>query len=425
MSETIRSNRFDAWFAETGPAALVVREELIPVDGRDGVFYPATYAAAEDKSKFAGGYNIDTFPDGSNVCLIDSVGSQANRIEPIFSRPPYSKLIPQIEIVAGEKVVNLLEAGHRAGDAIVRCSELKTELNAAFKQVLQGNVEALAKIAPTSLVFGVWDSRDTQAKLPRLVAVSIKAFNIRKLTRSAQYVPAINYVDEGMLPEPADKKTADAYAERGFIHVPASGSHGGVQLTEKGSVRRDAVLNLAPLRRLAARDAAGTLRLHRYLLGLSLVALTAVQDTYLRQGCNLVPTSAQSRSFELVHASGEREPFSLSHADAIVFATAAADEFAIGPSRKVPFDTRRASGDIQGEVKKAKGEVASIDLLQKSFLLKSGKGKDQQEIEIRTSGQTEYLRAKEPSTFEGVVTEGAKLEVELSGDIASKVISKK
>ena len=34
----------------------------------------------------------------------------------------------------------------------------------------KGDPTPLAKIAPTSLVFGVWDSRDTQAKLPRLVA---------------------------------------------------------------------------------------------------------------------------------------------------------------------------------------------------------------------------------------------------------------
>ena len=68
---------------------------------------------------------------------------------------------------AGEKEVSILEAGHRAGDALVRCSELQEELHDAFKSQLKGDDEPLAKIAPTSLVFGVWDSRDTQAKLPR------------------------------------------------------------------------------------------------------------------------------------------------------------------------------------------------------------------------------------------------------------------
>ena len=133
--------------------------------------------------------------------------------------------MPQIVVKAGEKKVNILEAGHRAGDAIVRCSELQKELQDAFKAVLKGNAEPLAKIAPTSLVFGVWDSRDTQAKLPRLVASTIRAFNVRKLTRSAQFNPATEFVNDKLLDEPADKATKDAYAERGFIHVPATGSH--------------------------------------------------------------------------------------------------------------------------------------------------------------------------------------------------------
>ena len=76
---------YDPWLADTGPAALVLREPLMPVEGLDGVVFPATYAAAEDKRVFPGGYNIDSFgdpKDGKNVCLIDSIGSQANRIEP-------------------------------------------------------------------------------------------------------------------------------------------------------------------------------------------------------------------------------------------------------------------------------------------------------------------------------------------------------
>src|SRR5919202_1970973 len=186
--------KFDPWLAEDGPAALVIREHLMPVEGRDGVLFPPTFAAAEDKTKFPGGYNIDGPSDGPNVCLIDSVGSQANRIEPTFAKEKYAGLVPQVVVKAGEKTVNLLEAGHRAGDAVVRCSALQKELQDAFKAVLRGDAEPLAKIAPTSLVFGVWDSRDTQAKLPRLVASTIRAFAVRKLPRSAHFVPAVDYI---------------------------------------------------------------------------------------------------------------------------------------------------------------------------------------------------------------------------------------
>ena len=119
----------------------------MPVEGADGVIFPATYAAAEDKKVFPGGYNIDPPEGEKNVCLVDSVGSQANRIEPIFAKAEYSGLVPQVVINAGEKSVNLLEAGHRAGDAIVRCTPLQKTLQEAFKSVLKGNALKLAKIA--------------------------------------------------------------------------------------------------------------------------------------------------------------------------------------------------------------------------------------------------------------------------------------
>jgi CRISPR-associated protein Csb1 len=364
--------KFDAWLDEFGPAAVVLRESLMPVEGHDGVLFPATFAAAQNSKEFAGGYNINTFPDGTNVCLVDSVGSQANRIEPVFMKEGYAGLVPQVVVIAGERQVNLLEAGHRAGDAIVRCSELQGLLQKAFKALLAGDADPLAQVAPTSLVFGVWDSRDTQAKWPRLLASSIKAFNVRKLNRSAQYIPALEYVDGGIVSDPdkeADAKErnrlTDAYSERGFTHVPASWSHGGV--IADGGVRRDAILSLAGLRLLAKREA-GTLAmdrtkaLRRYILGLSLTALTAPQSAYLRQGCNLVPDPDKPREFTLVHADGRREPLALSHAEALAFAKAAAKGYGVGENRTVQFDRAKATADVAPKEKgKGKGKKAAKD----------------------------------------------------------------
>jgi CRISPR-associated protein Csb1 len=308
--------------------------------------FPATFAASQDKT-FNGGYNIDEFSDGRNVCLIDSVGSQANRIEPIFSKNEYKCLVPQIIVKAGEKRVNLLEAGHRAGDAIVRCSELKQELHDIFKEVMNGNAEPLAKIAPTSLVFGVWDSRDTQAKLPRLIASTIRAFDVRKLTRSAQYVPATEYVNEGLLEETTDKKTKDAYAERGFVHQPATGSHGGVIATS--GIRRDASLHLAALRLLSVgEDKVKTHSLRRYILGIALTAFTAQSIGYLRQGCNLVLDPGKTREIKQVFNDGRREDVTLTHADALAYAKATAEAFGIGQDREVMFVKELAIKEVAG-----------------------------------------------------------------------------
>lgn len=346
--------KFDEYLADDGPAALVIREPLMPVEGADGVLFPATFAAGDG---FPGGYNVDEFPDGSNVCLVDTVGSQANRMEPMFMKDKYKRLVPQLIVKAGEKEVSILEAGHRAGDAIVRCSALQEELRQAFGAALKGDAGPLAKLAPTSLVFGVWDSRDTGAKLPRVLASTIRAYNVRKLTRSAQFNPATEYVKEGLLDEPADKKTSQRYSERGFIHVPASASHGGVIAT--AGIRRDATLGLAALRLLSAGEHDDTLKLQRYILGLALTAFTRNPSGCLRQGCVLVQDPDKPKESVEVYATGIRKPMSVSHEAALEFATAAAATFGIGKSRTVEFDKERARKDVQDKSeKKTKGKKA-------------------------------------------------------------------
>jgi len=251
-------SQFDRYLGDDGPAALVIREPLMPVEGADGVLFPSTFAAGDG---FPGGYNIDTFGDekeGRNVCLVDSVGSQANRIEPRFMRDKYKHLVPQIVIKAGEHEVSILEAGHRAGDALVRCSSIQDEIEEVFRASTRGDVEPLARLAPTSLVFGVWNSRGekgNQDKRPRLIASSIRAFNVRKLTRSAVYSAPVDYSLVDIFSE-QDKQKAEGdpknpLSKRGFVNALASGTHGGV--IAGGGVRRDATLGLAALREPPAR----------------------------------------------------------------------------------------------------------------------------------------------------------------------------
>ena len=188
MTDTITVEQINQWAEDqSGPVALTLRQELIPVEGRGGVIFPPTYAEIA--------YNIDELSDGRKVATVDSVGAQANRIEPQFRVSPLADLVPQIEIEYGDgKRLSLLDAGHRLGDAIVRSSELKDEAHQAFEALLDVDDAApLARLAPTSIVFGVWDSRDTQAKLPRIVQSTIRAWDVEPLRRSAQYNPPVDY----------------------------------------------------------------------------------------------------------------------------------------------------------------------------------------------------------------------------------------
>lgn len=332
------------------PAAIVLREYLTPVEGKDGVFFPPTFAAAENSKEFPGGYNINDLGNGENVCLVDSVGSQANRIEPMFATGKYAALVPQLVVEAGQKQVSILEAGHRAGDAIVRCTELKDALRQAFQALKEGEAEPLARLAPTSLVFGVWDSRDTQAKAPRLLAATIRAFNVAKLTRSAQYNPAVEYVEEELLDDTEDKDTLKAYSERGFRHVPASATHGGV--IAKGDIRREVTLQLAALRLLRGTTEDETKKLRAYLLGLALVAFTRPAVGFLRQGCNLVLDGERTPKSQVVFPDGRRKDFGLTHDAALAFAAKAAEAFGVGEGKTVKFDTKLAKEETTGEGKK-------------------------------------------------------------------------
>jgi CRISPR-associated protein Csb1 len=191
--------------------------------------------------------------------------------------------------------------------------------------------------------------------MPRLIASTIRAFNVRKLTRSAQFVPATDYVGGGLLDEPADKAAKDSYSERGFVHVPATASHGGI--IAKGGIRRDATLALAALNLISAgSNPEASLALRRYILGLALVAFTRLPSGYLRQGTILVSDPDKPRKAVEVYPTGERKPCTVTHEAALVYAKAAAQAFGVGANREEPFDIERAKKDLQGKEGKAAGK---------------------------------------------------------------------
>ena len=323
-----------------GPVALHLKQRLIPVEGEGAVIFPPTYADI--------GYNIDTLSDGTKVATIDSVGAQANRIEPIFKDHPYAELVPQIDVGYGdEKKISILNVGHRLGDAVIRCTALKEDAQKAFREFLDtGNATKIAKLAPTSLVFGVWDSRDTQAKLPRIFQSVIRAWDISELKRSAQYNPALDYAALEVFSEEekqkAEGKSESPLAQRGFVHVPAIGTHGGV--VARGPIERDITVNLIALRRLKGDDST---KLRRYILGLVLVAAVEPIDGFLRAGCLLTPDPDSPVDWKLVSRDGTREVVSIDTEVVKKFAQDHAAAFGKGADRSVDFNKAFAKGDVK------------------------------------------------------------------------------
>jgi len=345
---------YDTWATDlTGPVALHMRQPLLPVGGEGGVIFPPTYADV--------GYNVDTLSDGTKVATIDSVGSQANRMEPIFKKAPegqtnrLSALVPQITITISDgNSVSILDVGHRLGDAIVRCTELADEATKAFRAFLNnGDATQIAKLSPTSLAFGVWDSRETSAKLPRIVHSVVRAWNVEVLTRSAQYNPPVDYAelavftDEEKAKQEGDPKSP--LAKRGFVHVPAPRALGGV--IARGPIVREVTVNLVALRRLNRGDQG--VKLCQYVLGLALVAATDPGDGFLREGCLLVPADSKvPASWQAISRNGARETVAITHDTAFAYAGTAATAFEVAAERSVQFQKDLAKADVKKADKK-------------------------------------------------------------------------
>lgn len=325
----------ESYLKPDGPVALRLRQKLLPVEADEsgrGVIFPPTYADI--------GYNIDTLADGTRVATIDTVGSQANRLEPIFKKAgegqpenPLARLVPQIEIVlhkaggkggkqkendaAGEADAtehvekrSLLDLAHRSADAVVLASPtLAPEIAKAFEALRnKGNAAPLAAIAPTSLVFGVWDSRGgTGEKRPRLVRAIIRAWDVEVLHSAAQFNSvwkALSEEQQKELEKEAKAKKVEL-SEKGFADAPATWRRMKVELPKtreydhnpearvlggvlaKGPIERDVTINLVALRGIRGKDATETTEVQKYLLGLALLAATADLELFLREGCLL------------------------------------------------------------------------------------------------------------------------------------------
>ncbi len=308
---TITPDVLESWaIATDGPVALSLTQELLPVelDGDHKVIYPPTYADI--------GYNIDTLCDGTKVALVDSVGAQANRMEPMFQTDSPDRkdwLVPQIRIRLPKQCCgvcdscrekgkvkdcehpvqterSLLDLAHRAADAVVHATPtLAGTMASAFASLRrQGDAGSLCAIAPTSLVFGVWDSRGVSGeKRPRLVRSIIRAWDVEPLTTSAQFNSVWKELDDTLRDELTKeaKKQKKKLSDVGLNDAPATNTPGGVRV--RGSIRREVTVNLVALRGLRGSSEEKTKEIRRYLLSLALLAATKEIPLYLREGCHL------------------------------------------------------------------------------------------------------------------------------------------
>jgi CRISPR-associated protein Csb1 len=354
----VKIDQFDHLLENDGPIALALIRELEPAEGKNAWIFPPTFAGSDngdDEDEGSGKYCIDYWeepasaqglsPIKRNMCLINSIGSQANFIEPLFKKDKYSKLVPQRTVKFKDgSVVNLLDAGHRAADAAFRFSkELGKDIWSAFGRIKSDrDYSELIRLAPTSILFGAWDSRATGVKCQRIIRSTIRGYDVVEASRSAIYNPAIDYVDRELINADLDKGKGkdNQLSQEGFKHSPASGSHGGVRVT--GSLQQEALINLVVLRSVCQ-----DIIHRRYLLALALVAMSYEDPAAfnLREGCLLRPAVATPDWKEVWIDKSKDTSFEMSHATAFKFAELSTGKggFKVDqPALPADFDTATA-----------------------------------------------------------------------------------
>jgi CRISPR-associated protein Csb1 len=266
--------------------------------------------------------------DGHLNALIDSIQSQANRMEPIFS--DYPELVPDIKVVYPDgTTVTLVRVPHRAADATLKYY-FQDELAALHK----GDPVPLGKRNGTALLFGLYDSRGTGERLDRMITATVVARGVRRIPKAATKT-------ELLAPEDREKLgfTKDKLSEYGIGEVPSYGES-GVLDAENAEIDRRVVFDLSLLGRL--NDA----KLREYVKGLGLVALLHPINMRLRSGTSLV---IASRSLGAYKHCAEMIEVELHNAlkDALEFARKAAQAFGIGKPETLVVDRKKIAQGLR------------------------------------------------------------------------------
>ncbi len=456
---------------DSDTAAIVIRERLRPVQGSRGVFFPPTFAGIGQGRK--SDYHIDPIgpraddPQGAsrdgviaNRCTVDSVPSQGNRLENRLLR--YSgKHIPKVTISGsrvGRPPIDLLEVGHRVADAVLRytANDGFKDFEDALHSYVKGNADPLTRLAPTSLVFGHWDSRgETKSKARRIIRSEIVAYNVARVTKRSQYWSSIDPEVNGdlgqILKEAKDAASKDPEVKNpasqlGMTDVPAPESPGGV--IAFGKIERTSMIALSGLRSLIAmspiREPSGeansktetipanasasspateevrstnssTTNMRRYLLALALVCVVDAGVWDLREGCLLVRNTPPpdgdlkegeySITAKLVSFSGKEDSFTLpdlkAAEDYLDMATKAFFGDKIPPEKTLTFDPAgaRSAIDLQrggtdGQPKKKEEFIAAL------LVLPEYSGSEAELKKKKVSELKEMWRAKQPRSAE-------------------------
>lgn len=364
-----------------GGAALVRKENLEPLGGFDVLVSPPTYSG--------GKYNYTARTvDGetSAAVILDSKQSQLGRLEKAISNAPVGSvlnMIPRIAVTAPksdknpfEKRFTDIELPHRVYDGHIQLAKTSDDQGKsvymtshpkyiALRNTAVSGAWELLNTAPTSLVFGAWDSARKGGVQTRILsAITGDTYGVLSDQRGGfysetkrnyartdpfgpQYIPGEKVIKE-LYPLRADDpkavpskaKNKDSAAAIGVGNLIGETKDLGLAGVCLSKIVRTTILSLSTIRLLnfgdevnsrADKDDALT-AIRALLAAYALVARTyADQNITLRAGCELIATSPSH--WELVLEDGTVEQFdnlTVSEAESLLSeALKAAEKFGV------------------------------------------------------------------------------------------------
>jgi CRISPR-associated protein Csb1 len=321
------------------PSGVEIEQDLEPAGG-----LPVQPPSYEGRLEIHRRY-IDGAP--REAIELDSIGSAANRLEEVLLElhraGKYPLPVSSTTVDGGDGppiTITTLETPHRIYDAWLRLSADQDGGARSFETSPRGvelslahatALDALLETSTHDLLFGVWDSHrkgpNGQVRVGRALTTTLIGLDP---IEQAQFAARRDPLNLGEASEFARDRRAKRLSELGLSSIPPQqqipyvedpkratgkrpdGFRGGVSISE---ARYLGFLSFPALRRLGfARYDEVETRVMLAALGLYAVTLRAAAGWDLRARCALVPRG--ELKLTLVGATGEREPFTLTVADA-------------------------------------------------------------------------------------------------------------
>jgi len=330
----------EAVMLRSDDAAIRIRGTYQPQAGPSAKVFPPTYIAAANGARYH--FELRWAADGTavEVAILDSIQSQANRLEQALLENASQLGLPQLVIEAklADRTVRVssLEAPHRSRDAYLLDSELdgtpfdKTEVGRALLGVTLTDAAPLLSHSPQDLVLGVWDShrgKRIALKVARSYTSEMIGRNVLRGKKATTESDPLNLPGKSQVPlaewrpglETSNKKSAEEkLSELGHGMVPVSPDEtvGGVSVQK---ISREAVLSLTGLARLTFPGSTGDAT-EAGRTALAALALAGDRLAFGRAGLNLRSGSdlvLETETIEWVGRGARTTSFDLSAEEAV------------------------------------------------------------------------------------------------------------